>query len=79
MREQEEKKPNISHPSVQALLKSQVEYFGEADSLFNDLVTTNPSCTINQEEEYQNKIDQNLSIIKSLSIVTDENFKPVPL
>ena len=65
--------------SVQALVKSQADYYAECDRLFNDLVITNPSKNHEEENLYQDEIARNLSIIKSLSIVTDENFKPVPL
>ena len=61
-------------------MKSQVDYYAESDRLFNDLVITNPCTKTPQEDNlYQDEIERNLAIIKSLSIVTDENFKPVPL
>ena len=60
-------------------MKSQADYYSECDRLFNDLVITNPSKNHPEEKEYEDEIERNLSIIKSLSIVTDENFKPVPL
>ena len=59
-------------PSVQALIKSQADYYCESERLFSDLVITNPSCSKNLDEnEYQEDIEKNLTIIKSLSIVTD--------
>ena len=60
-------------------MKSQADYYSECDRLFNDLVITNPCKNHLEEKEYEEEMERNLSIIKSLSIVTDENFKPIPL
>ena len=45
-------------PSVQALIKSQADYYCESERLFSDLVLTNPSCSENLDEnEYQEDIE----------------------
>jgi len=67
-----EKRVDYFQPCLQALIRAQVDYYGESTRLFTHLVSTNSSSTKYQgDAEYQEEIDKNISVIKSLSIVSN--------
>ena len=67
-----EKRVDYFQPCLQALIRAQVDYYGESTRLFTHLVSTNPSCTkYHSDEDYQEEIEQNISVIKALSIVSN--------
>jgi len=64
-----EKRVDYFQPCLQALIRAQVDYYGESTRLFTHLVSTNASCSnYHGDDEYQEEIERNLSVIKSLSI-----------
>ena len=67
-----EKRVDYFQPCLQALIRAQVDYYGESTRLFTHLVSTNSSCTkYHGDAEYQEESDKNISVIKSLSIVSN--------
>jgi hypothetical protein len=64
-----EKRVDYFQPCLQALIRAQVDYYGESTRLFTHLVSTNNRNTFQSNEEYHDELDKNLSAIRSLSIV----------
>eukprot|EP00092_Neocalanus_flemingeri_P004645 GFUD01005008.1.p1 GENE.GFUD01005008.1~~GFUD01005008.1.p1 ORF type:complete len:266 (-),score=90.11 GFUD01005008.1:134-931(-) len=57
-------------PSLQALIRSQVDYFGESTRLFTHLVSACPDkSSLVTDEEYNKDLEKKMSQIRSLSIV----------
>jgi len=56
-------------PCLQALIRSQVDYYGESTRLFTNLVSTTPDKSpLVSDEEYKKDIDNKLTQIRALSI-----------
>lgn len=68
-----EKRIDYFQPCLQALIRAQVEYFGESIRLFTNLVGSSGShgCTLHlkTDTEYQEGFDKKMNDLKSLSIV----------
>jgi len=60
-----EKRVEYFQPSLQALIRSQVDYYGESTRLFSNMI----SGTCDRSEDGGRSVDQKLQQIKSLSIV----------
>ncbi len=55
---------------LQALIRSQVDYFGETTRLFTHLVSANPeAANLKADERHREELKQIMTDIKSLSIV----------
>jgi len=66
-----EKRVDYFQPCLQALIRAQVDYYGESTRLFTHLVSTNKDTKYQSNEEFQEELDKNISVIKSLSIVSN--------
>jgi len=66
-----EKRVDYFQPCLQALIRSQVDYYGETTRLFTHLVSANPGAagSIKSDEKCREETDALLSEIKALSIV----------
>lgn len=65
-----EKRVSYFQPCLQALIRTQVDYYGETTRLFTHLVSSNPTTSnLVPDEEYQKEVDGLLGEIGSLSIV----------
>ena len=72
-----EKRVDYFQPCLQALVRSQVNYYGETNSLFTHMAHSSAAAeeggagggVLLADKEYQNDIDKHMSAIKSLSIV----------
>merc|ERR1719245_1194738 len=66
-----EKRVDYFQPCLQALIRAQVDYYGESTRLFTHLVSTNPGAagSIKSDEKCREETDALLSEIKALSIV----------
>jgi len=65
-----EKRVDYFQPCLQALIRSQVDYYGETTRLFTHLVSANPSAaSIKSDEKCHEEVDALLGEIRSLSIV----------
>ena len=64
-----EKRVDYFQPCLQALIRAQVDYYGESTRLFTHLVSTNPTTKYLSQDEFQQEMDKNMEVIKSLSIV----------
>jgi len=60
-----EKRVEYFQPSLQALIRSQVDYYGESTRLFSNLIPGSSHRTADQQQTIEHKLEQ----IKSLSIV----------
>jgi len=60
-----EKRVEYFQPSLQALIRSQVDYYGESTRLFSNMIPG----TCDRSKEGSEAVEQKLSQIKSLSIV----------
>jgi len=57
-------------PSLQALIRSQVDYYGESTRLFTHLVSACPDkASLVTDEEYSKDLERKMSQIRGLSIV----------
>jgi len=66
-----EKRVDYFQPCLQALIRAQVDYYGESTRLFTHLVSTNQNSKFLSNEEFQEEVDKSLLTIKSLSIVSN--------
>lgn len=64
-----EKRVDYFQPCLQALIRAQVDYYGESTRLFTHLVSSNTTKYLSNEE-FRDEIDKNMNAIKSLSIVS---------
>lgn len=64
-----EKRVDYFQPCLQALIRAQVDYYGESTRLFTHLVSTNATTKYQTNDEFQEELEKNLSCIKTLSIV----------
>lgn len=64
------KRVDYFQPCLQALIRSQVDYYGETTRLFTHLVAATPNkVTMRSDEQFRKDFDKNMSQIRSLSIV----------
>merc|ERR1712059_6291 len=65
-----ERRTDYFQPCLQALIRSQVDYYGESTRLFTHLVSASPDrATLMSDEEHAKDLDRKMSQIKALSIV----------
>ncbi|XP_066597920.1 bridging integrator 3 homolog [Prorops nasuta] len=68
-----EKRLEYIKPSVHALIMIELEYYGQSTQLFAQLMPTNtlksPTNVVLSDEEYEHELQNQLSKIKSLTIV----------
>ena len=65
-----EKRVDYFQPCLQALIRAQVDYYGETTRLFTHLVSnSNKNNKFQSHEDFQDDFDKKMAIIKSLSIV----------
>ena len=64
------KRVDYFQPCLQALIRSQVDYYGETTRLFTHLVAATPNkINITSDQQFRKDFDKNMSQIRSLSIV----------
>jgi len=64
------KRVDYFQPCLQALIRSQVDYYGETTRLFTHLVTASPDrATLKTDEQFRKDFEKNMSQIRALSIV----------
>jgi hypothetical protein len=59
-------------PSLEALIRGQVNYYGEILRLYTDLAESTKSSRPLPEDQYQEQINNKLAQIKALSIVGND-------
>lgn len=65
-----EKRVDYFQPCLQALIRSQVDYYGESTRLFTHLVSKCPnSSVLRSDKDFQEDLEKNLDEIRALSIV----------
>ena len=68
-----EKRVDYFQPCLQALIRAQVEYFGETTRLFTHLVATKSPesgmISLRSDKDHQDDVDKKFAELKSLSIV----------
>ncbi len=64
-----EKRVDYFQPCLQALIRAQVDYYGESTRLFTHLVSTNNCSNYQSDQEFKDEFDKNINAIKALSIV----------
>ena len=65
-----ERRIDYFQPCLHALIRSQVDYYGETTRLFTHLVSANPNASnIKTDHEHKEYIEKMMGDIKALSIV----------
>lgn len=67
-----DKRIDYFQPCLQALIRAQVDYYGETTRLFTHWESDNPEVSLRSakdEEEHEEELDKLLGEIKALSIV----------
>jgi len=65
-----ERRVDYFQPSLQALIRSQVDYYGESTRLFTHLVSASPDRdSMISDEEYNKDLERKMTQLRSLSIV----------
>ena len=64
-----EKRVDYFQPCLQALIRAQVDYYGESTRLFTHLVSNNKNSQFQSNEDFEDDFEKKMSTIKSLSIV----------
>lgn len=62
---------NYIQPCLEALIRAQVNMYGEQAKLFNDIVKRPEVTTATSDDNYNKTLQQRLTEIRSLSIVAD--------